>query len=207
MNKPTKLHLINQNNKKNSTLLNQYDLLDEMTQGKTGTVSLIKKIGTNNLFVLKKQNFDITKITKEEKSRFTNEEKLLKTLHRLEAVEWVTPSERLLIQPYYPTMSLFELSLTKIIVAQEIRVKIVEQCFNKLFELHQKGWIHADLQPSNIIIDFAEKNGTMTELKNMYIIDFGQALKLAKNKEICTIPMNSKINPTYYGYYFYNLLQ
>lgn len=184
----------------------QYDIVDEMSPGANGLVYLVKNLSKNKLLIAKKQKFNLKGMSLADQQNLSNEEMILKSLNRLEEVEWLNPSEKLIVQTYFPGISLKHLSEKQTLVPQEHRLDIMNKVFDKLYAIHQLGWIHADLQPSNIIIDFDEKNNAITKVNEVDIVDFGHALAL-NNQNIVTIPMNSKLNSTYYGYYFYAYLK
>lgn len=185
----------------------QYQIIDFLSKKSTVSVYLVQEIKSNMLFVAKKYKYDLTQVTPEEIKKSNNEDALLKKLNRLEAVEWKSKSEKITLQPFYSGINLYDLSLKQTIVSQEQRLSIIIKLIDQLKRIHQFGWIHADLQPSNIVIDFEEKNNEVTHIKAVNIVDFDQSLPLENNQNIAYIPMNSPINPTYYGYYFYAYLK
>lgn len=132
---------------------------------------------------------------------------MLKKLNRLEVVEWTNKDEKIIIQPYFSGISLQDLSEKQTIVSQEQRLIIMNKLMDKLKSIHDLGWIHADLQPTNIIIDFFEKNNEISHVKDVNIIDFDRALPLDMGQNTVYTPINSPINTTYYGYYFYAYLK
>lgn len=184
------------------TKTTEYKILNEMEQGNNAHVHLVKNLTHDKLFVSKKQKFDFSLIPAEAQKRIENEEKILKALNRLEEVDWINSSEKIIIQSYFPGISLKELSDKKINISQAHRVEIINKCLDELNIIHQLGWIHVDLQPSNVIVNFDKENNVITKINSVKIIDFGHALPL-NNHNTVSIPMSSKINPTYYGYYFY----
>lgn len=189
------------------TKTTQYRIIDTLSQKSTASVYLVQDLKKDQLWIVKKYKYNQARITPEEIKKTTHEEFLLKKLNRLELIEWINKDEKLIVQPFFSGISLQNLSEKQTIVSQEHRLTIMNKLMDKLKSIHDLGWIHADLQPSNIIIDFDEKNNAITYVKEVNIIDFDQALPLDLDQNAVYIPMNSPINPTYYGYYFYVYLK
>lgn len=189
------------------TKTNQYRIIDTLSQKSTVSVYLVQDLKENKLLIAKKHKYDLTKISPEALKKTANEDSLLKKLNRLETTEWISKDEKIIMQPFFSGMSLQNLSEKQTVVSQEQRLTIMNMLMDKLKIIHGLGWIHADLQPANIIIDFDEKNNAMTHIKEVNIIDFDQALPLDMDQNTTYIPMNAAINPTYYGYYFYVYLK
>lgn len=185
----------------------QYQVIDTLSKKSTVSVYLVQELKENKLFVAKKYKYDLARMTSDEMKKASHEESLLKKMKRLETVEWISKGEKLTLQPFFSGISLYDLSQKQTIVPQEQRFTIMNKLMDKLKIIHDLGWVHADLQPSNIIIDFDEKNNTITHVKEVNIVDFDQALPLDIDQNTVYIPMNSPINPTYYGYYFYVYLK
>lgn len=185
----------------------QYRIIDILGQKSMASVYLVQDLIKNKLFIAKKYKYDLAKMPPEKMKNASHEESLLKKLNCLEKVEWINKDEKLILQPFFSGVSLYNLSQKQTTVSQEQRLVIMHNLMDKLKVIHDLGWIHADLQPSNIIIDFDEKNNTITHVKEVHIVDFDQALPLDLDQDTAYIPMNSRINTTYYGYYFYVYLK
>jgi serine/threonine protein kinase len=192
------------------TQKNKYKIVKETTHGKNALVYIVENLNeskSKKYYIAKKQYFDNTKLTPIEKQRVYYEEIYLNQTNNLLDLEWVTDSERIIIEPYYPGLTLQQLAENQLLVTQQQRVNIVNKGLDKLCEIHKLGWLHADIQPSNMIIDLEQDENQVLDVRDVTLIDFGHALPLEASQNILTIPMNSKINPTYYGYYFTKYLK
>ena len=63
--------------------------------------------------------------------------------------------------------------------------EIIQQLFNGLFQLYNRGILHRDIKPQNILIDYVydSNTGKLLEIPKCYYPDFGLARQLACNTQ------------------------
>lgn len=154
----------------NSTFIDRYQLLELLGEGATGKVYKIRESSTEKIYALKwiKNKMGtipsvVMQFRQESDIGYRLNHENIATVHEF----GLRPSAYVILD-YYDGESLSKVISKNGRLSVDRSVNIFEQICNGLEHAHQKGVVHCDIKPENILLIKCEKKGECVK-----IVDFG----------------------------------
>ncbi len=161
-------------NEEQENVIDDYELVNLITAGNATQIWEVKEQGGTNTFVMKRLLPDQIAIP-EAVATIKLEAKVGKVLDHpnLIALHNFTKTKKnvYLLMDYFRAPNLRTQLSSDILSVQSRLRKLIESTAMGLGHMHEKGWVHKDIKPENILISKS------SEVK---VIDFGLAVPLAK---------------------------
>lgn len=154
----------------NSTFIDRYEILELLGEGATGKVYKVREFSTEKVFALKLIKNKVGAIPsvvmqfrQESDIGYRLNHENIATVHEF----GLRPSAYVILD-FYDGESLSKEISKKGMLDVDRSVNIFEQICNGLEHAHQKGVVHCDIKPENILLIKCEKKGECVK-----IVDFG----------------------------------
>ena len=173
-----------------SVVAGRYEVLSEISRGGYGIVYRARQIGVDRIVALKRlRRTDDPSINK----RFLLEANIIKNLIHPNTIQLIDAGmdegHLFLVMEYIEGKSLHSLLKEQHVLSQERAIHITKQILKSLNEAHQRGIVHRDMKPSNILL-----RDIIGETDFVKVLDFGIAK--AKNIQIKKLTEQGKIMGT-----------
>lgn len=143
-----------------------HQLLSVIGMGGMGKVYLAQNTKWKNYVAVKAQIHHET--SKTQREHFWNEARILKDFDHPNIIKFVgaieTETGSFLFMEYFPSLKLSQFVLQHFPLSTTQTITILQEICLALFHVHQRGYIHRDLKPNNILIG---------EANALRLIDFG----------------------------------